>query len=93
MFKKFKKLETSKKLITLVSAVWALSIVAGFIGLSFGFSFIPVITIVNIDFLVVLGYYFTKAGTENVVKGLFNERATESAHGMEDTFIPEERIE
>lgn len=68
MFKKFKKLETSKKLITIVTIIWILSIIIGFVGLSFGFDFITIVNVVNLDFLVILGYYFTKAGTENVVK-------------------------
>jgi len=68
MLKKFLKLQTSKKLITIVVLVWVLSIIIGYIGTFFGISFIDIIQIVNLDFLVILGFYFTKAGSENIVK-------------------------
>lgn len=97
MFNKFKKLETSKKLVSVVSSVWVFSIIIGFIGILFSFNFIPIITIVNIDFLIVLGYYFTKAGTENVVKGLLvktkAENIYDSINNIEDVTIPEDEME
>jgi len=68
MFKRFKKLETSKKLITIVTIVWILSIAIGFIGIPLVLDFTTIINIVNVDFLVILGYYFTKSGAENVTK-------------------------
>lgn len=93
IFKKFKALETAKKLITVVTLTWMLSIIIGFIGILFSFDFIPIITIVNIDFLVILGYYFTKAGVENVSKGKIQQDAWNESdlEGMSEG-IPEDML-
>ncbi|KFZ25924.1 MAG: hypothetical protein KQ78_01880 [Candidatus Izimaplasma bacterium HR2] len=62
-----------------------MSIIIGFVGLSFGFDFITIINVVNLDFLVILGYYFTKAGTENVIK-------LTKSFKIEETKEPEKNI-
>jgi len=83
MFKKFKSLETSKKMVLVVTLVWVLSIIIGFIGMTFGFDYTIIINIVNLDFLVLLGYYFGKAGMENVTK-IINSESIEKENKYDD---------
>lgn len=64
----FKTAPMSKKLTVVVTAVWVTSVVSGQLLLAIaGINISAILEFVQTAFVIILGFYFFKAGAENII--------------------------